>query len=167
MNEKKERIVKTTNGTKTQFLKGRCGAIMLLHLELTEICCYYDHSVSLMRVCTALHLDQGLKDWNLLLLWSFCQSNESVYSFTLRHKLMGRDNTFIVVLHFYNLNKIWSLTSSPLLIYHGVRDLRKSHYGSHASDPMYHPMKMAIARLWKCCLAALHATSYPIGWKRL
>jgi len=34
MNEKKERIVKTTNGTKTQFLNGRCGAIMLLHLEL-------------------------------------------------------------------------------------------------------------------------------------
>ena len=27
------------------------------------------------------------------------------------------------------------------------RDLRKSNFGSHVSDSMYHPMKMAIARL--------------------
>ena len=44
---------------------------------------------------------------------------------------------------------------------------RKPHYESHVSDPMYHPMKMAIARLWKCCYTALHATSNPIGHYRI
>jgi len=28
-----------------------------------------------------------------------------------------------------------------------MRDPRKTHYWAHASDPMYHPMKMVIARL--------------------
>ena len=27
------------------------------------------------------------------------------------------------------------------------RDLRESYFGSYVSDPMYHPMKMVIARL--------------------
>ena len=33
----------------------------------------------------------------------------------------------------------------PFLICHGVGDMRKSYYGSHPSDPIYHPMKMVIA----------------------
>ena len=35
---------------------------------------------------------------------------------------------------------------SPLIIISGVRDMRKSPYGSHISDPVYHPIKMAMMR---------------------
>ena len=37
-----------------------------------------------------------------------------------------------------------------------MRDMRKPHYESHASDPMYQPMKKAITRLWKCYYAAFN-----------
>jgi hypothetical protein len=47
----------------------------------------------------------------------------------------------------------------------GVEDLRKYHYGSHAIDPMYQPIKLSIARIWRCYYAALHAMSNPIGRK--
>ena len=49
-----------------------------------------------------------------------------------------------------NLIKSRTLPCSPLLICYRVKDLRKSHYRSHMSDPMYHPMKMVIVRLIKC-----------------
>ena len=43
-------------------------------------------------------------------------------------------------------NQISRLLTFTDMLRHMV-DLRKPHYGSHASDPMYHPMKLAIARL--------------------
>lgn len=64
-----------------------------------------------------------------------------------------------------NLIKIRSPTYSPLQICYDVVDLMKPHYGSYTSNPMYHPMKMGIARLWKCFKTALHATSSSIDWK--
>ena len=43
---------------------------------------------------------------------------------------------------YFKLIKIRSLTRSPLLMWHDMEDPRKPHYGSHATDHMYHPMKM-------------------------
>jgi len=37
---------------------------------------------------------------------------------------------------YFKLIKIRSLTHFPLLIWHGMGDLRKPHYGSHAIDPI-------------------------------
>jgi len=58
-----------------------------------------------------------------------------------------------------NLIEIESITCFHILIYRGVKYLRKPQYGSHARDPMYHPMKMVIARLWKCYKTGLQVTS--------
>jgi hypothetical protein len=53
---------------------------------------------------------------------------------------------------------IWLRSNlSPLLIFRGTRDLRKPHYVSHVSNPMHQPMKMVIAKIWKCNLIALNA----------
>ena len=41
--------------------------------------------------------------------------------------------------------------------------LKKSHYGSHAIDPIFHPMKMVITRILKCYRADLHATNNLIA----
>ena len=38
--------------------------------------------------------------------------------------------------YMYQNHRKRTLTCSPLLIYHGVGDLRKTHYGSHVSDLM-------------------------------
>jgi len=43
--------------------------------------------------------------------------------------------------------KIKSLTYFPLLIYCGVGDLRKLHYGSHVNNLVHNSMKKAIAKL--------------------
>jgi hypothetical protein len=48
----------------------------------------------------------------------------------------------------YNLMKIRSLICSPLLVYCAKGDLKKPHYGSHVIDPIFHPMKMVITRIW-------------------
>ena len=48
--------------------------------------------------------------------------------------------------------KIKSLTCSYWLIRRCMRDLRKPHYRSCVTDLMYHPMKMAIAKIWKILL---------------
>lgn len=44
------------------------------------------------------------------------------------------------------INLLKSDISLPSLICRGVGDLRKPHCGSHASDPIYNPMKIAIVR---------------------
>jgi hypothetical protein len=41
-----------------------------------------------------------------------------------------------ICLELYNLIKTTPLTCSPWLTCHGVGDLKKAHYRSHASDPM-------------------------------
>jgi hypothetical protein len=56
------------------------------------------------------------------------------------------------MLHF-NLIKIRSLTGFHLLKCCSIGDLRKNYYGSHENDPMYHPMKIANARLLNCYFA--------------
>ena len=53
---------------------------------------------------------------------------------------------FILTKVSINLTKITPLARSPLLICRNMGDLKKSHYWSHLSDNMFHPMKMAIAR---------------------
>jgi hypothetical protein len=58
----------------------------------------------------------------------------------------------------YNLMKIRSLICSPLLVYCAKGDLKKPHYGLHAIDPIFHPMKMVITRIWKCYRAVLLRT---------
>ena len=63
----------------------------------------------------------------------------------------------------YNLMKVRSLICSPLLVYCAKGDLKKPHYGSHAIDPIFHPMKMVITRIWKCYRAVLHATNNLIA----
>ena len=58
---------------------------------------------------------------------------------------MHDTSTFRIFLLLLDPAAIRPFTCSPLLICRGVCDLRKDHYGSHASEPL----KMAIARL-KC-----------------
>ena len=48
----------------------------------------------------------------------------------------------------------------------GVGDRKKPHQWSHTVDTMHHPMKIVIARLWRCYLTDLHASSNLIGRKK-
>jgi hypothetical protein len=47
------------------------------------------------------------------------------------------------------INLLKSDISLPSLICRGVGDLSKPHCGSHASDPIYNPMQIAIVRPWQ------------------
>ena len=49
-----------------------------------------------------------------------------------------------------HVSPIWLKSDSPLLICGAMCDLKKPQNGSHASDPIYHPLKMALTRIWKC-----------------
>ena len=50
------------------------------------------------------------------------------------------------------------------LFYVAALEILKLHYELHTSNPMtYHPIKMAIARLWKCYYTALHDMRHSIG----
>jgi hypothetical protein len=47
------------------------------------------------------------------------------------------------------------------LFYVAALEILKLHYESHTSNPMtYHPIKMAIARLWKCYIFLCVFVSY-------
>ena len=112
-----------------------------------------------------------LKTW-----YPICQMIRELNSFqTMRLTpllyLNFRPKTNIEVSLITSFLSIWlqsNLSVAPLYWYVVALEVwRKPHYESHVSDPMYHPMKMAIARLWKCCYTALHATSNPIGHYRI